>query len=76
MSKKPSFILELGLKVSDHQETELNKRFDAARQLYNACLSEAKRRLQLQQQSKDFQEARKKPKTVNGKKNKERTKAF
>jgi hypothetical protein len=54
----------------------LNKRFEAARQLYNACLDEAKRRLDLLRQSKDFQEARKMPKTVAGKSNQERTEAF
>jgi len=72
----PSFILELALETSSHDEVELNARFETARQLYNACLDEAKRRLDLLRQSKDFQEARKMPKTVNGKSNKERTEAF
>ena len=71
-----TFILELALETSPHDETELNARFEAARQLYNACLDEAKRRLELLRQSKGFQEARKMPKTVNGKINKERTEAF
>ena len=72
----PSFILELALEASPHDETELNARFEAARQLYNACLDEAKRRLELLRQSKDFQKARKMSKTINGKSNKERTEAF
>ncbi len=75
-AKTPSFILELGLETSSHDEAELNARFEAARQLYNACLDEAKRRLELLRQSKEFQQARKMPKTTNGKPNKERTEAF
>ncbi|MBC8228906.1 transposase [bacterium] len=75
-AKTPSFILELGLETSSHNEAELNARFEAARQLYNACLSEAKQRLELLRQSKAFQETRSMPKTVNGKPNKERTEAF
>jgi transposase len=75
-AKTSSFILELGLETNAHEETELNKRFEAARQLYNACLSEAKQRLDLLRQSKDFQDTRKMPKTVDGKSNKERTLKF
>ena len=63
-AKTPTFILELALETSPHDEAELNARFEAARQLYNACLGEAKRRLDLLRQSKDFQEARKMPKTI------------
>jgi len=74
--KTPSFVLELGLKANMHQKIELNKRFDAGRQLYNACLGEAKRRLSLERQSKEFQFARGLPKKVNGKRNTKRTKAF
>lgn len=75
-TKTPSFILELGLKTSAHDATVLNTRFEAARQLYNACLDEAKRRLELLRQSKEFQQSRKMPKVINGKSNKERTEAF
>jgi len=75
-SKTPTFILELALETSAHDEAELNARFEAARQLYNACLGEALRRLNLLRQSKDFQKARKMPKTANGKRNKERSSAF
>ena len=64
-SKTPSFILELGLETNAHYEAELNKRFEVARQLYNACLSEARRRLLLLHQSKAFQKARSMPKTAN-----------
>jgi len=75
-SKTPTFILELALETSPHDETVLNARFEAARQLYNACLDEALRRLNLLRQSKGFQKARKMPKTINGKRNKERTETF
>jgi len=75
-AKTPSFILELGLETSSHDKAELNKRFEVARQLYNACLSEAKRRLSSLRQSKELQNARKMPKTIDGKRNKERTEAF
>ncbi len=75
-AKTPTFILELALETSPHDETELNARFEAARQLYNACLDEAKRRFELLRQSKEFQEVRKMPKNLNGKSNKERTEAF
>jgi len=75
-SKTPTFILELALGTSPHDEAELNARFEAARQLYNACLDEAKRRLDLLRQSNQFKHARRMPKTVKGKRNKERTEAF
>ncbi len=75
-SKTPTFILELALETSPHDEVELNARFEAARQLYNACLGEAKRRLNLLRQSKGFQKARKMPQIVKNKRNKERTEAF
>ena len=41
-AKTPSFILELAVVSSPHDESELNTRFEAARQLYNTCLDEAK----------------------------------
>jgi len=75
-SPTPSFILELGLKTSVHDEATLNTRFEAACQLYNACLGEVKRRLELLQQSKAYQEVCKMPKTINKKPNKDRTLAF
>jgi len=75
-SKTPTFILELALETSPHDEAELNARFEASRQLYNACLNEAKRRLDLLRESNEFNHARKMPKTVLGKRNKGRTEAF
>ncbi len=57
-TKTPSFIVEIPLVVSDKDAGILNSRFEAGRQLYNACLGEAMRRLKLVKQSKKYQEAR------------------
>jgi len=75
-SKTLTFILELAIVSSPQDEAELNARFEAARQLYNACLDEAKRRLDLLRQSNQFKHAKRMPKTVNGKRNKGRSLAF
>lgn len=65
-SKTPTFITELPLIVSDAQEQVLLARLEAGRQLYNACLGEAVRRVQLIKQSKLYQFARSLPKTKGG----------
>ena len=75
-SNTPSFITELPLKTTSSDEATILKRLDAGRQLYHACLGEALERLGLIQQSKEYREIQKLPKTINGKPNKERTKAF
>ncbi|WAM22641.1 MAG: hypothetical protein OI715_00680 (plasmid) [Candidatus Methanoperedens sp.] len=75
-SETSSFILELPLHTSSKDESTILVRLDIGRQLYNACLGECLNRLALIQQSKDFEEIQKHPKTVNGKPNKERTEAF
>jgi transposase len=54
----PSFITELALVVSPTNEGVLLSRLEAARQMYNACLAEAMKRVRLIRQSKDFQKAR------------------
>jgi transposase len=56
--KSSTFIHELPLKVNPHQEVVLLKRLEAARQIYNACLGEALKRLRLLKESKAFQEAK------------------
>ena len=56
--KTPSFICELPLRVTQQQEVVLLARLEAGRQLYNACLGEAMRRLHLIRQSRDYQKAR------------------
>ncbi len=55
----PSFIAEFPLIVTIKDERELLIRLDAARNLYNACLGEALRLLELMRQSKGWQQARK-----------------
>jgi len=49
--RTPSFICEIPLRVTRRQEKKLESRFEAGRQLYNALLGEAKRRLALFRQS-------------------------
>ena len=75
-SETPSFITELPLKTTSADEATILVRLDTGRQLYHACLGEALERLGLIQQSKEYQEIQKLPKTINGKQNPERTKAF
>src|SRR4030067_3778201 len=75
-SKTPSFITELPLKTTSSDEATILIRLDTGRQLYHASLGEALERLGLIQQSKEYQEIQKLPKTINGKQNPERTKAF
>ena len=75
-SKTPSFITELPLKTTSADEAAILVRLDTGRQLYHACLGESLERLGLIQQSKEYQEIQKRPKTTNGEQNKERKKAF
>lgn len=53
----PSFIAEFPLRTSERDEAVIEKRLEAARQLYNACLGEALRRLDLMRESRDWQRA-------------------
>ena len=75
-SKTPSFITELPLKTTPSKASTILVRLDTGRQLYNAGLGECLNRLALIQQSKEYQEIIKLPKTIDGEPNKERTKAF
>ena len=75
-TQTPSFVTEIPLRVDAAQERTLLVRFDVARQVYNACLGEALRRLDLARQSKLYQRARRIPRTIGGKPNKDRAKAF
>ena len=56
-SETPSFVCEVPLRVSPAQEKTLLARLEAARQLQNACLGEAVRRVRLIQQSRLWQRA-------------------
>ncbi len=59
MSKKktPSFTFELPLKITPHDEKVLEIRLDQGRLLYNSCLSEGLKRLDLMRESKLYGEA-------------------
>jgi len=71
-STTSSFITEIPLIVDSRQEIELLSRFQAGRQLYNACLHEAMKRLELVRNSELYNAARKISRT----KKKERSEAF
>src|SRR5215470_18849312 len=56
--RTPSFVCEEPLWVSRAQERTLLARLEAARQVYNACLGQARTRVRLVRESKAFQHAR------------------
>src|SRR5258707_14443544 len=56
--RTPSFVCEVALRVSRAQERTLLARLEAARQVYNACLGEARRRVRLVRESSAYQRAR------------------
>jgi transposase len=60
--KTASFVATLPLKTSGSDEKELEARFNATQNLYNAVLSESKKRLELVRNSEAYQEARNTPK--------------
>ncbi len=53
-NRTPSFVLELPLVTTSVQETAILTRLEAGRYLYNACLGEALKRLDLIRQSREF----------------------
>ena len=55
--RTPSFVCEVALRVSPAQERTLLARLEAARQVYNACLGQARRRVRLVRESKAYQHA-------------------
>jgi putative transposase len=57
-----TFVHEIPLKTTPHDEAVLDVRLEAARNLYNACLRESLRRLDLMRESKAYQAARNMPK--------------
>ena len=59
--KQPTFVLELPLVANPHESRVLAVRFEAGRQLYNAVLGEALRRLDLMKESRYWAFARKMP---------------
>lgn len=68
-SSTPNFITEIELAPTGKQAKKLRAKFEAARQVYNACLGEIMRRLRLMRESRAYQAARR----MTGK---ERTAAF
>src|SRR5215469_3180640 len=56
--RTPSFVCEVPLRVRPAQERTLLVRLEAARQVYNACLGEARQRVRLVRESKAFHRAR------------------
>ena len=57
-TRTPSFVCEVPLRVTPAQERVLLARLEAARQVYNACLGQARTRVRLVRESKAFQRAR------------------
>ena len=57
-----TFIAEIPLQVTHSQEKRLLARLEATRQVYNACLGESLKRLNLLRQSKAYQIAHETPK--------------
>jgi putative transposase len=57
-----SFVLEIPLQVDAAQERSLLARLEIARQVYNACLGESLRRLNLKRDSQAYHAALKLPK--------------
>ena len=80
--KTPSFITDIPLITSGSDEHVLLARLEVGRQMYNACLGEGVRRVNLVKQSKLYRFAKSLPKTVKdtktgqSKPNPERSKAF
>lgn len=64
-SKTPSFVTTIPLIVNSKQESEWLSRFQASRQLYNACLNEAMIRMGLVKKSEIYQAAKKIPREQN-----------
>ncbi|RJO62757.1 MAG: transposase [Dehalococcoidia bacterium] len=60
-SKTPSFITEFPLATNSEQKHVLNSRFEAGRQIYNACLGEVLKRRDMMLRSKIYRAARAMP---------------
>lgn len=74
--KTPSFIAEFELNINNDVASSLLSRFEAARQVYNACLGEALRRWDFLKESEPYQTTKAMPRTINGEPNFDRKKAF
>lgn len=58
-SSTKSFVTELEILPTGKQAKKIRARFEAARQVYNACLGESLKRLKLMRESRAWQQARK-----------------
>ena len=54
-TKTPSFVLELELSLNPHERKLVKKKLNIGRQIYNACLGEALKRLHKIQNDKNYQ---------------------
>ncbi len=63
-AKTLSFILELPLRVAHEAQKVLLARLEAGRQVYNACLGEARRRWELVRQSRAYRPALQMPRST------------
>ena len=63
-AKTLSFVLELPLRVAQEGQKVLLARLEAGRQVYNACLGEARRRWDLVRQSRAYQGALQMPRST------------
>jgi len=62
ISKTPSFIVEVPLRVTEKDGKQARSRLEAARQVRNACLGEALKRLKAMRGSVEYQTAKALPK--------------
>lgn len=74
--RTPTFSVELPLSIRASDEREMLVRLELGRQLYNACLGEALKRLRLMRDSKAWARACSLPRVVNGVLNPLRQEAF
>ena len=74
--KTPSFIAEFELNIDSATASSLLTRFEAARQVYNACLGESLRRWENLKDSEAYKVAKAMPRTVKEKPNAARKEAF
>ena len=75
-NKTPSFIAEFELNTDSAMASCLLSRFEAARQVYNACLGEALRRWENFKDSEAYKVAKAMPRTVKEKPNAAHKEAF
>jgi putative transposase len=75
-SKTPSFVAEFELNIDNAAASTLLSRFEAARQVYNACLGESLRRWDRLKDSEAYKVVKSMPRTVKEKPNAARKEAF